>query len=80
MVCTPRRSLVRHSLVRQALRAVEARTVTNGDGQPPSLYVGGCAKGCTVASEPLDAHPDAWQSVPPDAWVMMDRAGTTRHA
>ena len=29
---------------------------------------------------PLDAHPDAWQSVPPNAWVMMDRAGTTMHA
>lgn len=50
------------------------------DGQPPSLYVGGCGQGRIVASEPLDAHPDAWQSVPPNAWVMMDRAGTTLHA
>ena len=29
---------------------------------------------------PLDAHPDAWQSVPANAWVRVDRAGATLHS
>ena len=52
----------------------------SSDDKPPTLYVGGCAQGSIVASEPLDAHPDAWQSVPANAWVRLDRAGATLHS
>ena len=50
------------------------------DDQPPSLYVGGCAHGHIVASEPLDACPDAWRSVPADSWVRLDADGVTLHS
>jgi glutamine amidotransferase len=50
------------------------------DGQPPTLYVGGGVQGRIVASEPLDAHPDSWQTVPPNTWVCVDRSGATLHA
>ena len=52
----------------------------SSDDKPPTLYVGGSAQGSIVASEPLDAHPDAWQSVPANAWVRVDRAGATLHS
>ncbi len=49
------------------------------DGHPPSLYVGGCSQGSIVASEPLDAHPEAWQSVPANSWVRVVEGGVTLH-
>ena len=49
------------------------------DNQPPSLYVGRCADGHIVASEPLDACPEAWQSVPASSWVRVDAGGVTLH-
>ncbi len=49
------------------------------DGHPPSLYVGGCSQGRIVASEPLDAHPEAWQSVPANSWVRVVEGGVTLH-
>ena len=50
------------------------------DDQPPSLYVGHGARGPIVASEPLDACPEAWQSVPASSWVRVDAAGVTLHS
>lgn len=50
------------------------------DDQPPSLYVGQGAQGHIVASEPLDACPEAWQSVPASSWVRVDAAGVTLHS
>lgn len=50
------------------------------DDQPPSLYVGHGARGHIVASEPLDACPEAWQSVPASSWVRVDAAGATLHS
>ena len=50
------------------------------DDQPPSLYVGRGAGGHIVASEPLDACPEAWQSVPASSWVRVDAAGVTLHS
>lgn len=50
------------------------------DGQPPSLYLGENAQGSILASEPLDAHPERWQSLPVNSWVQVGRAGTTLHA
>ena len=49
------------------------------DDQPPTLYVGRCAQGHIVASEPLDAHPAGWQSLPPSSWVRMAADGVTVH-
>ena len=50
------------------------------DDHPPSLYVGGDARGRIVASEPLDAQPEDWQNVPVNTWVSVDRSGTALHA
>ena len=50
------------------------------DDQPPTLYIGECAQGSIVASEPLDAHPERWCSVPANSWVQVDRRGATLHA
>ena len=49
------------------------------DDHPPSLYVGGGAQGHIVASEPLDAHPECWQSVAANSWVRVDAGGVTLH-
>jgi len=49
------------------------------DDQPPTLYVGRSAQGHIVASEPLDAHPESWQSLPPSSWVRVDASGVTLH-
>lgn len=49
------------------------------DDSPPTLYVGHCAQGHVVASEPLDACPEAWQSVPANSWVRVDAGGVTLH-
>ena len=50
------------------------------DDQPPTLYVSDCDHASIVASEPLDAHPKGWQSVPANSWVTVNRASTTLHA
>ena len=52
----------------------------SSDDRPPTLYVGGSAQGSIVASEPLDAHPEQWQAVPPNTWVRVDRAGASLQA
>ena len=49
----------------------------SSDDRPPTLYVGGSSQGSIVASEPLDAHPDQWQTVPANTWVRVDRAGVS---
>ena len=49
------------------------------DNKPPTLYVSDGAHGSIVASEPLDADPDGWQSVPTNGWVSVNRAGATLH-
>jgi glutamine amidotransferase len=49
------------------------------DDMPPTLYVGHSAQGHVVASEPLDACPEAWQSVPANSWVRVDAGGVTLH-
>ncbi len=49
------------------------------DAAPPSLYVGSALGGHIVASEPLDAHPEAWQAVPANSWVRLDARGVTLH-
>ena len=50
------------------------------DGKPPSLYVSDCTHGSIVASEPLDADAERWQSVPANSWVHVSRTGATLHA
>jgi len=50
------------------------------DDRPPTLYVGGCAQGRIVASEPLDAHPEDWRAVPPNSWLRLDAGGATLHS
>ncbi len=50
------------------------------DDKPPTLYVSDCVHGSIVASEPLDAHPERWQSVPANSWVQVSRAGAVLHA
>ena len=49
------------------------------DDKPPTLYVSDGAHGSIVASEPLDADPEGWQSVPTNGWVSVNRAGATLH-
>ena len=49
------------------------------DDKPPTLYVNDGAHGSIVASEPLDADPEGWQSVPTNGWVSVNRAGATLH-
>lgn len=50
------------------------------DDQPPTLYLGGCAQGRIVASEPLDPHAAAWHILPPNSWARVDGAGATTQA
>ena len=50
------------------------------DDKPPTLYLSEGEQGSIVASEPLDAHPERWQSVPANSWVQVSRAGVTLHA
>ena len=50
------------------------------DANPPTLYVGECAQGQVVASEPVDARPEQWRAVPANAWLHLQRTGSTLHA
>jgi predicted glutamine amidotransferase len=50
------------------------------DDAPPSLYVGSCAQGHIVASEPLDAHPESWQAVPANSWLQLGAGKVTLHS
>ncbi len=50
------------------------------DDRPPSLYVGGDAQGHIVASEPLDAHPEAWQTVPANSWLRVAAGSVSLHS
>ena len=49
----------------------------SSDDRPPTLYVGSCAQGSIVASEPLDAHPEQWQAVPANSWLRVDSTGAS---
>lgn len=49
------------------------------DAAPPSLYVGRSGQGHVVASEPLDACHQSWQSVPANSWVRVNGDGVTLH-
>ena len=48
------------------------------DDSPPTLYVNETRHGSIVASEPLDAHPDHWKSVPANSWLHVCRANGPR--
>ena len=50
------------------------------DDKPPTLVVSDCQQGSSVASKPLDAPPEGWQSVPAKSWVLVNRAGARMQA
>jgi predicted glutamine amidotransferase len=74
---------MRHAGIDEPLRFCAALSDGDGllafrlasDAQPPTLYLRHDARGCVIASEPLDDNHAGWQAIPSGARVRVTRAG-----